>query len=157
MTAVCACINYYFFVGQVIFLIIYFFCFYGSLFRESKKSFFMALSRCALTGAFGVLLAAPYLYPAVSYAFFNDRLKDLVLGYDIFSYKEPTMPIGIIKSAVMISDVSGLKGLFNESMSRVSGLGAYIPLFSISGVIAYLTAFKKSPFKSSEICNNSAY
>ncbi len=147
MTAVCACINYYFFVGQALFLVIYFFCCYGSLFKESKKDFFMSLCRCAITGALGLLLASPYLYPAVSYAFFNDRLKDFVMGYDVFSYKEPTMPLGIVKSAVMISDVSGLKGLFNESMSRVSGLGAYIPLFSISGVIAYLAAFKKSPFK----------
>ncbi len=134
MTAFMAILNYYFFVGEVVFVIIYFFTKYGGIKRAVRS---------ILCGGAGVLLSLWYVVPAVSYTVSNSRLSNTLMGYDLLSYSEPTMLLGIIKNVVLLPDISGLNSMFNQSYSRVSGLGAYIPLFSISAVVAYFLLYKK--------------
>lgn len=133
-TAFMAILNYYFFVGEVVFLIIYFCVRYF----DPKK-----LLRAILSGALGVLLSLWYLIPAVSTTLGNSRLTDMLIGKDLVAYKEPVMLLGIIKNIVLLPDLSGLNSMFNESMSRVSGIGGYLPMISISLVIAYFIIYKK--------------
>ncbi len=136
MTAFMAIINYYFFVGEVVFLALYFVAKYVMGEGKAREKLCMLL-RAMWCGATGVLLAAVYLIPAVYYTLGNSRISDVVLGYDLIAYKEPAMFMGIIKNIVMLPDVSGHNSMYNFSMSRVSGVGGYLPLFSIAGVIAY--------------------
>lgn len=136
MTAFMAILNYYFFVGEVVFLGIYFVAKYAFGTGKAREKFLMFF-RALWCGATGVLLACVYLIPAVYYTFGNSRLSEVLLGYDLVSYKESAMFMGIIKNIVMLPDVSGHNSMFNFSMSRVSGIGGYIPLFSIAGVVAY--------------------
>lgn len=143
MTAFMLILNYYFFVGEVVFLVIYYIAKYG-FDRERKfgakiKDVLRALS----SGFAGVLLSGAYILPAVYYTLGNSRLSSTLQGYDLVAYSEPTMLLGIIKNLVMLPDVSGLNSMMNQSFSRVSGVGAYIPLFSVAGVIAYCTYYKE--------------
>ena len=135
MTALMAIINYYFFFGEVVFLVIYFFC---------KRYEFKKIWRALYCGIIGVLLDVWYLIPATYYTLGNNRLSQTVQGYGLLSYSDSSMLLGIIKNTVMLSDLSGLNSMFNPAMSRVSGVGAYLPLFSIGGVIAYLIICKKN-------------
>lgn len=136
MTAFMAALNYYFFVGIAVFLVIYYVSMYAFEQRNLKQiandiltAFFSGLS--------GVLISLIYLLPAVYYTLGNGRLSKTLVGYDLVSYKESTMLLNIIKNTVMLSDISGLNSMLNQSGSRVSGIGAYLPLFSIAGVIAF--------------------
>lgn len=133
MTCFMAILNYYFFVGGVVFIIIYFFT-KSPDWKKALRAFFCGLA--------GVLLSLWYLIPAISYTIGNTRLEKTLDGYDLLSYKEPTMLLGIIKNVVLLPDISGLNSMFNQSYSRVSGLGGYIPLFSISCVVAYFIIYK---------------
>lgn len=136
MTSFMAIINYYFFVGEVVFLVIYYVARYalgdGSV-RDKIRLFFRALY-CGVTGVF---LACIYLIPAVYYTLHSSRVSDTLLGYNLLSYSEPMAILAIIKNTVMLSDLSGLNSMYNLSFGRVSGVAAYIPLFSVSFVIAF--------------------
>ncbi len=129
-------INYYFFVGQCVFLVIYYFAVIAD-YKKGWKSVLADVARAFFGGLAGILLAGAYILPAVYYTMGNSRLSQVLLGYDLVAYSEPTMFLGIVKNVFMLPDVSGLNSMLNQSFSRVSGIGAYIPLFSMSGVIAY--------------------
>lgn len=141
MTAFMVILNYYFFVGEAVFLIIYFFCVYWLKERKLKNKL-LSLLRAFLHGLCGVLLSGVYILPAVYYTLFNRRLSDTLIGYDLIAYSEPTTIWAIVKSVFMLPDLSGLNSMLNQSYSRVSGIGAYLPLFSMSCVIAFF-GYKK--------------
>ncbi len=134
MTAFMAILNYYFFVGEVVFIVIYFFCRHFS---------FKKLLRAIVCGGLGVICALWYLVPAVAYTVGNSRLSDTLLGNSLVAYDEPVMLMGIIKNVMLLPDLSGLNSMFNASYSRVSGVGAYLPLVSLGAVIAYFILYKK--------------
>ena len=129
-------INYYFFVGMAVFCVIY----YLTVCAEYEKGFkyvFGDILTAFFCGLAGVLIAGAYIFPAIYYTLGNSRLSQVLLGYDLVAYSEPTMFLGIVKNVFMLPDVSGLNSMLNQSFSRVSGIGGYIPLFSMAGVIAY--------------------
>ncbi|MBR5356437.1 MAG: YfhO family protein, partial [Lachnospiraceae bacterium] len=132
MTAFMATLNYYFFVGIAVFLVIYYVSMYACEGRNLKK-IANDLLTAFFSGLSGVLISLIYLLPAVYYTLGNGRLSKTLVGYDLVSYKESTMLLNIIKNTVMLSDISGLNSMLNQSGSRVSGIGAYLPLFSIAG------------------------
>ena len=129
-------INYYFFVGQAVFCVIYYFTVCAD-YKKGFKSLVSDVLTAFFCGLAGVLLAGAYILPAVYYTLGNSRLSQVLLGYDLVAYSEPTMFLGIVKNVFMLPDVSGLNSMLNQSFSRVSGIGGYIPLFSLTGVIAY--------------------
>lgn len=141
MTAFMAILNYYFFVGEVVFVIIYFF---------TKNPTLKKALKALWCGALGVVISLWYVIPAVSYTIGNNRLTDVLDGYDLLAYSEPRMLLGILKNVVLLPDISGLNSMFNMSYSRVSGLGAYIPLFSLSCVIAYFIVYKNKDLTTNE-------
>ena len=143
--ALMAIINYYFFVGEVVFLIIYWFTFYFD--KSDFKKTLKLLGRSVLCGACGVLLSCVYLLPAVYYTMGNSRLSEVLSGEDLLVYEEPTMILAIIKNIIMLPDISGLNTMFNQSYSRVSGVAGYIPLFSVSCVIAFFIIYRKNSMK----------
>lgn len=138
MTALMLIINYYFFAGQVVFLIIYYFC--------TRKPTARELLRAFSTGLCGVCLAGVYIIPAAYYTIFNSRVTDVLEGYNLLAYPESTLILGIIKNIVMLPDISGLNSMFNQAGSRVSGIGGYLPLFSIAGVIAFFLYNREENF-----------
>lgn len=141
MTSFMLILNYYFFAGEALFLLIYFvarYPFEPVSFKEKTEE----LLRAFFAGLAGVLLAFIYFCPAVYYTLGNSRLSDVLEGYDLVAYEESPRLLAIIKNVVMLPDVSGLNSILNLDGSRVSGLGAYIPLFSIAGVVAYFVMHK---------------
>lgn len=141
MTALMLIINYYFFVGAVIFLVIFFIVRYVVFERDYRKTLFRLL-RSLVTGLTGVLLAGVFFLPGIAYTLGNSRISDTLNGNDLLAYRDSILWLGIFKNTLMLSDVSGLNSMFNPDSARVSGIGAYIPLFSMAGVIGYFLAKK---------------
>ena len=143
MTAFMAIVNYYFFVGEAVFLVLYFLCRY--FFTDKTGGRFAGLKlmwRALWCSVLGVALSLWYLIPAVWYTMGNSRLKSVLTGSSLVAYDEPVMLLGIIKNIVLLPDISGLNSMFNTSYSRVSGVGAYIPMISVACVIAYFLIYK---------------
>ncbi len=130
-----AILNYYFFAGQVVFLIIYFIlrsrC---SDFKVTPKKFFSI----AFEAVIGVGIAAVSLVPTALSVFENTRLSNHIVGTDMISYSEPVRIWRIIQSFFMIPDAPSRPNLFKSEHARWASIAGYLPMFSMIGVISYL-------------------
>ena len=142
MTALMSIVNYYFFFGQAVFLVLYYFVRY---FR--KRSVQKAVSEIlfiAAAGVTGLLMASFFLVQSVGGVSGNSRLDNLINGYGILAYEDGTTPLAIIKSLFMVPDIIAKPTLFSGEQVRNGSLAAYLPCFSIAGVIAYCRIFRAS-------------
>lgn len=138
--ALMAVVNYYFFAGQVVFCLLYFLVKYvlNKEFTMTVRIFF----RLALEAITGVLLACFMLLPAAVYVSGNTRLDNWLYGYDILAYKDRLKWFEILFNLFMMPDMPSRPTLFYTG-SKWSSLAGYLPMFSMSGVIAYMSVEKK--------------
>ena len=141
MTALMIIINYYFFVGGAVYLVIHFIVRYV-VFEKDRRRLVANFFRTFLSALSGVLISGLFLVPGIYYTMGNSRLTDTLNGYDLLAYKDSVMWLSIVKNLIMLPDVSGLNSMLTPDMARVSGIGAYIPMFSLAGVIAYFITHK---------------
>ncbi|MBR4529443.1 MAG: YfhO family protein [Lachnospiraceae bacterium] len=136
-------INYYFFFGQIIFLLLYFVIRYVP--GESRVNIRRMFLRALCGGALGVLLASFFLLQAFYGVSGNTRLADVLTGYNLLIYESMKLPYAIVKSFAMIPDIIGKGTLFYTDAIRISSLAGYLPLFGLSGVAAFFFAHKGQP------------
>ncbi len=141
MTAAMSVINYFFFFGQVVFLILYWLIRY--LPRQRIASSLREIGWYLLAGLLGLGLAAFFLIQVWDTVSGNTRLSDILLGYDMLAYSEPATPLAILKSFFMLPDLVGRGTLFTSEQVRVSSLSMYVPCFAVSGAIAFLRSKKR--------------
>ena len=142
MTAAMSVINYFFFFGQVLFLAVYFLIRYASSQKISRV--LKEILQLALAGTLGLALSAFFLVQVLDTVSGNTRLSDILLGYNMVAYSEPTTPLAILKSFFMLPDIVGRGTLFTSEQIRNSSLSLFVPCFAVSGAIAYLRAHQKS-------------
>ncbi|MCH4191147.1 MAG: YfhO family protein [Butyrivibrio sp.] len=136
-----ATINYYFFFGEALFLILYACVRYvkGNSFRTVRYMILRALTG----GALGIGLVGFYLMMALGGVAGNTRLDNILLGYDLLVYPSAKMYFDIFKSMIMIPDIIGKGTLFYTATVKNASLAVYLPMFGLAGVIAYCIAHKK--------------
>ncbi len=140
MVAACSVINYYFFFGQVVFTLIYFFIrILSPDISMTWRRFFKLLVEAVL----GLLLSAVMLYPSVLAILGNDRIAERLYGYEILLYGREQRYALIFTSMFLPPDMPARPNLFTDSNSKWSSVSAYLPLFSMTGVIAFLKSHKK--------------
>ena len=142
MTALMSIVNYYFFFGQVVFLVLYYFVRYFRR-REVRKAPAEILYIVA-SGITGLLIASFFLVQSVAGISGNSRLDNIISGYGMLAYEEGTTPLAIVKSLFMVPDIIAKPTLFSGEQVKNGSLAAYLPCFSIAGVIAYCKAYKSS-------------
>lgn len=131
-----AILNYYFFTGQAVFAVIYFIC------RCTCKDFHANLRKfgsVALEAVIGVMMACFMLLPSALAIIDNYRVKTLLYGNDLVAYSEPTRVLRIIQSFFMIPDAPARPNLFQSDYGKWASIGGYLPMFSMAGVIAFMT------------------
>ncbi len=148
MTAIMAFQSLFFFYGQVIFLLIYFFVRYfrprekwlpfkieaeRARRRRNLKLFFTAL----LYGAIGVAITGIFLIDSISGLLQMNRVSSTVSGASIFAYGNGTTTWEIIKSMFFIPEQMGYQKLFFSTEISWASVSLYLPCVSVSGVIAY--------------------
>lgn len=134
-----ATVNYFFFAGQITFLIIYFIC------RCLSKDFKITLRKfisLAIESVIGVMLSAVLLLPAVYAILENPRVDSMLSGIDMVVYDDKFRIIRIIQSFFMMSDPPARSNLFSSDTARWASIAGYLPLFSMAGVIAFLKTKK---------------
>ena len=126
--------NYFFFVGQVIFLCIYFVCkLTAKDFRLTALKFGHLLWESVLGVAMGCLL----LFPAVLSLLQNPRTIDLSSGWGFLTYAKVQQYLAILLSWILPPDSPYLTSVWSEGVIKWTSMTAYLPLCSLAGAMAY--------------------
>ena len=136
MTTFMSIVNYYFFFGQVLFLLIYYVVKIGV--KNHLRENLVLFNRALLGGIIGVLIAGFFLVPAFVGVSGNTRLDNFISGYDMLIYPSEKLIWDIFKSMAMLPDIIGKGTLFYTSTVKNASLAAYIPMFGLSGVVAFM-------------------
>ena len=129
--------NYFFFVGQVIFLCIYFVCKLSAHdFRLTGRKFGHLLWESVLGVAMGCLL----LFPAVLSLLQNPRTIDLSSGWGFLTYAKVQQYLAILLSWILPPDSPYLTSIWSEGVIKWTSMTAYLPLCSLAGAMAYWRA-----------------
>ena len=126
--------NYFFFVGQAIFLCIYFVCkLTAKDFRLTGRKFGHLLWESVLGVAMGCLL----LFPAVLSLLQNPRTIDLSSGWGFLTYAKVQQYLAILLSWILPPDSPYLTSVWSEGVIKWTSMTAYLPLCSLAGAMAY--------------------
>lgn len=143
-TALMAIINYFFFTGQAVFLILYYLVRMRCPdFKTSWKKF----GTLALEAVLGTMIASFILLPSALEIIGNYRVSEHLYGQDMILYSDRTRIARIIQTFFMPSDVPARPNLFSSNSAKWASIGGYLPLFSMIGVIAFMKK-KKSHWAS---------
>ncbi len=142
-----AFVNYWFFIGEVVFVLIYF-----AIRCTDKEAFPINLKKfglVALESVFGVLIAASVLLPSVLALIGNPRtgLDSLQNGWNIWVYWQERRPMEILYNMFFPPDLVYNSFLFTDQAAKWSSLSAWLPMFSMSGVIAYVQCSQRDWLK----------
>lgn len=138
-------INYYFFFGQALFIIIYFFAaLFTGHFKVTPKIFFLI----AFEAAAGVMMSALLLLPSAMSVMNNPRIGNTLNGSGLFVYSAPSTYLFILKNMLLLPDITLLNNFGMTTAQSSGSFASYIPFFSLCGVIAYFrTAGRKDFFR----------
>ncbi len=140
IVAIMAALNYYFFTGQVVFLILYF------LMRLPCKDFpvtFKKFMGLLVEAVLGTAMAGVILLPSALSIMENYRVSQRLYGERNIIYNEGSRVIRIIQSFFLIPDAPARPNLFKSDGAKWSSVGGYMPLFSMLGVITFMRTRKK--------------
>ena len=136
----CAMVNWYFFVGQVVFVLIYWFV--RALSRNwsiSVRDFLLL----ACEAVIGVLCASVLLVPTVLAALQNPRLNDFPSGWGALLYDWNQRYVHILECFFFPPDIPARPNFTPNSEAKWASLGAWFPLFGMAGVFSFLQMRRK--------------
>lgn len=137
----CAIVNYYFFFGEVIFCVIYFFV---RLRSDDFKLNIKLFGWLVLEAVIGLLLSGVLLVPALVALMGNPRTGDFIEGYNTLIYGNAQRYGLIISSLFFPPDIPARPNFFPDSNAKWSSVSAFLPLFSMVGVITFLKLKRKN-------------
>ncbi len=137
---ICAFSNYFFFYGMVVFVVIYW------LVRTYTKSYKVTLSKCLLLAfecILGLLMSAVLLLPSAFVILQNGRTSEFMTGWSAVLYGKEQIFLNVIQCFFFPPDLPARAVFFPEAKVQWSSLGGWLPLFSMTGVICFLSSAKK--------------
>ena len=135
--------NYFFFAGQAVFLVIYFFCMLaGRRYKIGPRKFALLAWETILGCACGCVL----LLPAGLSLLHNPRTIDPFTGYGYLLYGKSQQYGAIFYSAFLMPDAPYFRDMFQEGILRHTSLTAYLPLVGIAGGLAFCRVRDRHPF-----------
>ena len=135
----CAVVNYYFFFGEVIFCVLYFII-RAVYDRKNPRGFHVTWSRfllLALEAVLGLLLSAVMLVPGLLAILGNPRTSQFLFGWNGIFYGNVQRYGLIISSFFFPPDIPAYPNFFPDSNAKWSSVSAFLPLFSMTGVLAF--------------------
>ena len=133
-----ALINYYFFFGEVIFTVIYFFV----RFADKSSGFSLkALPRTAAESVIGVCMAMFMLLPMLYVVLTSEKATGTLALSDMFYYGDLFKYLRIAQSLFMIPDTAGFASISLRHGSRLRG-SLSAPILSCGSYLVFLRAQK---------------
>ncbi len=132
--------NYFFFIGQVVFVAIYFFV----RLAVKRGVTFKKFLTIAFEAVIGFGMAMILFLPAVLAVTGNPRTETIMNGYDMFFYGNAQKYGAILHSLFFMPDTAYSLNFFPDSNVKWSSLSTFLPVFTVVGVFAFLDRFRKS-------------
>ncbi len=138
--AVCinALVNYFFFVQDVIFLLLYFgFRFAPSLWQQGPGKLFAALGRCLALGVLGTAMAAMLLVPSLIYMMGNPRMGSSTISLQNLVW-DPRQALFQLQGMLLPADA-----MFDHNAvisQQWTSTSCWLPMVGPSLCLAYLKA-----------------
>ncbi len=131
--------NYFFFAGQVVFLVIYFVCKVSTgECRLTPKLF----GHLAFESILGVAMGCLLIWPALLSLLQNPRTIDLSSGWGFLTYSHVQQYLAILLSWILPPDSPYMTSIWSEGIIKWTSMSAYLPLCSLAGALAYWRAKK---------------
>lgn len=131
--------NYYFFIGQAVFLLLYFGIRLWSHGWEVKASRIIGLFFEAVVGT---AMAGVLLLPSFFAVIQNSRTSRIIEGWDVLIYNTPQRLWDILHSFFFPQDIPAQPNFFPDANNKWSSTSAWLPLFGCVGGIAYIQSRK---------------
>ncbi len=139
MVCVCAVVNYFFFVGMLVFGVIYLFV---RIISEAVKPHWSLVLWIFFEAILGILMAAFILLPSYLAIADSGRVDNISLGWNSILYGKESIYANIIEIFFFPPDLPARPVMFPKADVKWSSLGAWMPVFSMVGVFAYCKARK---------------
>lgn len=128
-------LHYYFFVGQAIFLIIY----WGiKVLSKHWKFNFKEFLNLIFEGILGIGISTIILLPTILAVVQNPRFSSCLNGIDMFVYSPKSRYIHILECFFFPPDNPARPNFTPNSNSKWSSVAAWLPLFGMTGVITWI-------------------
>lgn len=137
LTALMAITNYFFFFGEVLFLLLYLLIRYGTDAARHMKEKLSLLARFIAELLNGVFLSAFFLLPSLLAVAGNTRLSETVFDRNPLIYSDVRTYLALLKSLILPPDTIQGETLFGTEEGTLASLSLFLPLFACCGVIAY--------------------
>ena len=128
-------VNYYFFVGQVVFVIMYYLIITLSKTYKFKFTSFLLLAAEVIIG---FCASAFLLLPSVLGLLGNPRLETLPHDWDSLVHDKPQRYWLIILGYLFPADLPAMPVFTPESECKWASVAGWLPMFSVTGLVAFL-------------------
>lgn len=141
-----AVVNYWFFIGEVVFTVLYF-CVRITDKNLSRK--FRSFLYVALESVIGLCVAAFAVLPSVLAIIDNPRTgaDNFINGWSLWLYYSEQRVPAIIASFFFPPDMPSKQNMFTGQGAQWASMAGWLPLFGMSGVIAYVRCVKNDWLK----------
>ncbi len=132
--------NYFFFIGECIFLVIYFLCRFAmdKRFDVRLRDFFVL----AFESVVGVMIAGLLFIPSIYQVLDVPRSTNILTDWDFLFYGREQRYALILEGMFFPPEVAARNNLFTEAGGKWSSVALYLPLFSMAGVISFVKGAK---------------
>ncbi len=138
--AINALVNYYFFVAEVVFVIIYFFV--RLLMCREWQLTPRKFGTAAFEAVLGFGMAGFIVLPSVWEVAQNPRAEEKLYGWNALVYANSQRYLNILEAFFFPPDLPARPNFTPDSNTKWGSLAAYLPLFGMTGVIAWLQSRK---------------
>lgn len=141
-----AIVNYWFFIGEVVFTVLYFFIRITdkNISYKFKKFLFVAAE-----SVLGLLVSAVVVIPSVLAILDNPRTgaDNFINGWSLWLYYSEQRVPAIIASFFMPPDMPSKQNMFTGQGAQWASMAGWLPLFGMSGAVAYVRCVKNDWLK----------
>lgn len=132
--------NYFFFIGECVFLVIYFLVRYGM-----DRRFILDLKGfvcLAFESVVGVLIAGVLFIPSIYQVLDVPRSTNMLSDWSFLFYGNEQRYGLILESLLFPPEVAARNAMFTEANAKWSSVALYLPLFGMAGVFAFVKGAK---------------
>lgn len=137
--------NYFFFIQECVFLVLYFVVRYASdpRFIIKLKDFFCLAFECIV----GVLIAGVLFVPSIYQVLDVPRSRNMLSDWSFLFFGDEQRYGLLLESFFFPPEIAARNEMFQNANAKWSSVALYLPLFSMAGVLAYFKSAKRSWIK----------
>ncbi|MDE6733822.1 MAG: YfhO family protein [Oscillospiraceae bacterium] len=133
--------NYFFFIQECVFLVIYFTVRYAvdPKFILKLKDFFALAFECVV----GVLIAGVLFFPSIYQVLDVPRSTNALVNWHFLFFGDEQRYGLLVESFFFPPEIAARNEMFKNANAKWSSVALYLPLFSMAGVLAFFKSVKK--------------